>query len=111
MFRIFSRIAAVAVVLSLSLLVVSPAQAAPLGGTRWISKMPVRWTDAALGWLSSLFTGSTPAPVQQTMEKGNGNGNGGGLSSGGSGGGWTATPQTGSCIDPLGNPCTVDPEP
>lgn len=109
MFRIFSRIAAVAAILSLSLVAVSPAQAAPLGGTQWISKMPVRWTDAALSWLSSLLHGDTQAPVQRTMEKGNGNGNGNGGN--GDGGGWTVTPQTGSCIDPQGNPCTLDPEP
>jgi hypothetical protein len=109
MIRIFSRVTAVAVILSLSLLAVSPAQAAPLGGSPWISKMPVRWTDAALSWLSSLLPGSTQAPAQRTMEKGNGNGNGG--NGGDDGGGWTVTPQTGSCIDPLGNPCVVDPEP
>ncbi len=101
MIRIFSRIAAVAVILSLSLLAVPPAQAAPLGGSQWISKMPVRWTDAALTWLSSFFPGDTQA--QRTVEKSQP------INPAGD------DPEdplnTGSCIDPLGNPCTVDPGP
>lgn len=105
MLRIFSRIAAVAVILSLSLLAASPAQAAPLGGTQWISKMPVRWTDAALSWLSSLLPGNTPASAQRTTEKAKPAKPDDGSDD------WTVTPQTGSCIDPQGNPCTVDPEP
>ncbi len=106
MIRIFSRIAAVAVILSLSLLAASPAQAAPLGGSQWISKMPARWADATLSLLSSFFPGTTQAPAQRMTEKTKPT-----KPSDGGSGGWTVTPQTGSCIDPLGNPCTVDPDP
>lgn len=106
MIRIFSRVTAVAAILSLSLLAVSPAQAAPLGGSQWVSKMPARWADATMSWLSSLLPGNTPAPAQRSTAKvrlpkpGDG-----------SGGGWTYQPQTGSCIDPQGNPCVVYSEP
>lgn len=101
MIRISFRAAAAALVLSLSLLAVSPAQAAPLGGAQWISKMPAHWMDAALSWLGNLLSRNTPA--QRTTEK--------------------IQPidpsdelpeqllDTGSCIDPQGNPCVVDPEP
>lgn len=100
MIRFFSR--TVAVVLFLSLLAVPSAQAAPLGGAQWISKMPVRWMDATLSWLSNLLPGKTPAPAQPTTEK---------ILPINPGNGPSEEPQyTGSCIDPLGNPCVVDPE-
>jgi hypothetical protein len=105
MIRILSRIVAVAVILSLNLLTASPAQATPLGGAHWISKMPARWIDDTLSWLSNLLPESTqpqtqgatakndpvPPPVDPDDP------------------GYTA--DTGSCIDPLGNPCVIDPEP
>ena len=102
MIRIFSRVAAVAVILSLSLLVASPAQATPLGGTQWTSAVPVHWADAAMSWLSSFFSGDAQAPAYRSTEKSD---------SVDLDDSDTVTPQTGSCIDPQGNPCTVDPEP
>ena len=100
MIRISFRIAA-AVVLSLSLLAASPAQAAPLGGVQWVSKMPACWMDAALSWLSSLLPGNSQTPAQRTTEK---------IYPLNPGGDPLEDPQfTGSCIDPQGNPCIVNP--
>ncbi|HVR96585.1 MAG TPA: hypothetical protein VMW27_08225, partial [Thermoanaerobaculia bacterium] len=106
MFRISSRTAVVAaVVLSLSVLAVSPAQAAPLGGTQWLSKAPARWVDSTLSWLSSLLPGNPQSPVQRTTEKAARFP----INIGGGPGGGTYTPNTGSCIDPQGNPCAPNP--
>jgi hypothetical protein len=107
MIRPFTRaLSAAVVILALVLLVASPVQAAPTKAPKLTAKMGSNFLDAALSWLNGFLNGLTPAAPQRTeMTKGKPV----------SGGTWDDgaiyRPNTGSCIDPQGNPCIYYPTP
>ncbi|HYG63802.1 MAG TPA: hypothetical protein VEL74_14575 [Thermoanaerobaculia bacterium] len=108
MIRPFTRaLSAAVVILALALLVASPVQAAPSKAPRLSAKLGSNFLDAALSWLNGFLNDLAPAASERTeMAKVKPAPTGGG--SGTPGG---ATVQTGSCIDPQGNPCIFIPEP
>ena len=97
MFRSLSRVTvAVAFILAL-VLSTAPVQALPHDFGSGFATFDGSWIEAALGWLDGLLGGGDAASLQ-TLETG------GKKDTGGLGGGNVGT-MSGSCIDPLGNPC------
>ena len=99
MIRPFTRVLSGAiVVLALTLVAASPVQAAPLDLSRWTAKVGSNLLDGAFHWLNGFLAGKPPAS-RTSSEKGK-------PTSGTTTGDWSiAQPNTGSCIDPQGNPC------
>lgn len=109
MIRPFTRVLSAAiVVLALALVMASPVQAGPVKAPRLAAKAGSNFLDAALNWLNGFLNDLTPAAPERTeMTKAKPGTDGGTIW----GGGITVTPNTGSCIDPQGNPCIVYPTP
>lgn len=108
MIRPFTRaLYAAVVILALALLVAAPVQAAPSKAPRLSAKLGSNFLDAALSWLNGFLTDEAPAAPQRAART-----QGKLLVIGGPGDdGGIMRPNTGACIDPLGNPCIYYPEP
>jgi hypothetical protein len=104
MIRPFTRVlSAAVVVLALALIVATPVQARPLDASRGTAKLSSSLLDGALNWFTGLLTGKTPTSPSSSEKATKPTG---GTTTGG---GITYVPNTGVCIDPLGNPCVLYP--
>jgi len=95
--RFMSRVLTVsAVVLSLAVLSVPVASARPLDDRTPAVHHEASWLQAAMSWIANLLGGDHHEALTQATSTGTGTGT---LSG-------SATPMTGSCIDPMGGgPC------
>lgn len=87
MFRSISRVVVVAVVvLSLTVVLVPTVQAGPRDAGGPAVKAASGWIQTALAWLTRVVTGQEPRLRSLTAAG-------------------KRTPTSGSCIDPMGQPC------
>lgn len=99
MFRSLSRITVVLVFVLALVLSTAPAQALPGDAGTQFETLDASWFDFALSWFDGLLGGSDHEPRSMTTALS--------LSSGGG----TVGTMSGSCIDPMGNPCGDIPYP
>lgn len=94
--KLYPRSLAVGV-LSAALLIAAVPAAQARSFDRHVVSHPVSWFDAALGWVSGQLVGIPQAQSRSPQDKATGI-----LTTPGPGHG--ATPMTGSCLDPNGQP-------
>ena len=97
MFRSVSRFVAALVIVCAFLTLAPAAYARPLALDQPALSFDVSWLQAVMSWLQRLLPDSGERPLASAPAA---------LKSGGSttDGSWIVVPNTGSCIDPQGNP-------